>query len=795
MDAGRYPSRLNCLLLLVFLLAGAGTTSAQEFTPQEVTASERDVGKIVDPEFDELLGRFCWISEGSPSVAGDESLWIGYIDPRTGLFDPPGGSVVRVDFGDIVGVKSIGNGCEWVFTDVGAQIVYTKTTGSTLKDRVIARAAFTGGRWVAGLIEDAEATSAPIGSLDRGDPTPHIAYQGFTAPNTPGDNNRAIYVRALSDPTSERMIPTTDLLFSPGARWVPDADSVIFTRPMPRATEKGERQVFIYDTTNERLQQVTRTDTVKHSASMWAAPEYGGEKVVMALEDETFIGIYRRIDDDGDGIKTWTRVNIVDPPATGTYIWSPEATVVDNRSYIVMNNSTSDQQQSLDIPTEIWLAGIDPNEPFYRKISDDRELVRKDPELVVLPGDLPLIQYGDEADYTLTESLTTSVVGQVMAIGSSASSPAGGRNAMLVFELPPLDEGRVLSQANVGVQLLTSFSQSSMHADLWAVSISTDGVQPLAFLEADDDPDTSRVKIADDLLTAGTETASRVSLNTTQASALADYLMEFYNENPGYQGGARLHLRLNPDSDNGTASDGWTIASSNHHTETVPTLTLSVGGGQDVPGDTQDYSLTEDLQVVEFNQLLRIGSDSTAPEGAEGRNAILLFELPALSAEDVVSSAELSFIVGGNSATPGLNADLWALNIGPARYIRDYSEFNLDPSAGREKIADNILTESTPVNRSVSTNPGQSGALADYLMAFYQSHPLYQGGAYVYLRLNPDNDTGSSDAGWFIYSADNQVDLSPSLNLSVQSRDKVWVYISVGGVIHRLETGLGAPAE
>jgi hypothetical protein len=48
----------------------------------------------------------------------------------------------------------------------------------------------------------------------------------------------------------------------------------------------------------------------------------------------------------------------------------------------MVTSKTNDQQSLID-PTDIWLAGIDPNIPFYRQLSDSTIKVRKDPEVFV----------------------------------------------------------------------------------------------------------------------------------------------------------------------------------------------------------------------------------------------------------------------------------------------------------------------------------------------------------------------------------------------------------------------------
>ena len=355
-------------IIVFFLLPLPGRAEVDlNFVPNEVLVSDPTMGLrgIIDPEVDSLNSQFCWIDRRG-------SLWVGYIDPATGLFDPTNGRGRLIDT-DAVTVGEIGNGPEWVYTNVGPQIAYTKHVGPAV---ALARAYYQGGGvWTNHLLENGYFRLGPIGTLDRGDTTPKIAYQG---PNNGG--TRAIYVRDLTDASTEQMIPTTDMFRTPGARWIPGKNAAIFTRPMPSGT-LPPRQVFSYDMDLQQLEQLTFDTGNKIAVFMWQAPEYNDEYVFFALIGKKKLGLYRRLDQDGDGIAEWTRIQIIDPPSTGDYIWSPEPFVYQGKSYLMMVTSTSDDQKSLTVPSEIWLTDIDPVDPLYRKISDAREVNRKDPEI------------------------------------------------------------------------------------------------------------------------------------------------------------------------------------------------------------------------------------------------------------------------------------------------------------------------------------------------------------------------------------------------------------------------------
>lgn len=368
---------------VVFLGLGALVPPAHagvdlDFVPSEVLVSDPDMGLrgIIDPEFDSLGNRFCWVDRRG-------RMFVSSIDPNTGDFVPPTGQETLVDT-DVVTTGQIGNGPEWTFTDEGAEITYTKTVNGL---RVLARAWQTpSGRWRKENLEIGIFRSAPIGSLDRDDPTPMIAYQG---PKN-GAAFSPIYVRQFRDAATEQMIPTTDEFRTPGARWVEGEDAVVFTRPMPEG-ESPPRQIFKYDHFLQELTQLTFDSGNKIAAFMWRAPEYDNEMVLLALVGEKQLALYRFVFDIGSGSFRWVRSQIIDPPSEGDFIWSPEPFVYNGKTYITMVTSTTDDQKTLTVPSEIWMSDLDPVDPLYRRLSNDDEVNRKDPEVYISPTLGPVV--------------------------------------------------------------------------------------------------------------------------------------------------------------------------------------------------------------------------------------------------------------------------------------------------------------------------------------------------------------------------------------------------------------------
>jgi hypothetical protein len=340
---------------------------AAQSEPIEVRVSEAGA-TIRDPEIDQRKAQFVWYNP-TEGVGGE--VWIGKIDPVTGDFTPPSGKAIFVDMG---AAFIVGNGPEWVYTSIGPQIVYTKFDSENEDN--LARARSTDGcfTWTARFLRNGHLRHGPIGSSDPGDPFPRISYVA-TDPN----GNLVTMWRNLNDPSTEEIVPGSS---TPGGRWVPGRRALVLTEPMP----EGGRQAFMYDVDTKVLEQLTHDGGVKSAVFMWRAPEFNNAYVFLTLINETHIGIYGKI----NGV--WTRINTVKPPSIGNFLWSPEPFVHNGKSYIVMVTSTSSDQQSFEIPTDLWLAGIDRNAPFYRQLSDLSAKVRKDPEVFITQNG-PFIYY------------------------------------------------------------------------------------------------------------------------------------------------------------------------------------------------------------------------------------------------------------------------------------------------------------------------------------------------------------------------------------------------------------------
>lgn len=170
---------------------------------------------------------------------------------------------------------------------------------------------------------------------------------------------------------------------------------------------------------------------------------------------------------------------------------------------------------------------------------------------------------GDSADYTLTEGPPLEIVTGLDALNSGAFSPGGGCDAVFNFALPALPANQQLAKAQLEVS--TKRQYAMWDSDLWTLGIRDNSNPVLEFSESPSG-DPQVIKLQDAFLTDldggivdGSFIVTRVS--SSPASALTQYLQDYYDDNPSYSGGKFLFLRVNPSLDVGVNNQRYMIYS------------------------------------------------------------------------------------------------------------------------------------------------------------------------------------------------------------------------------------------
>ena len=174
------------------------------------------------------------------------------------------------------------------------------------------------------------------------------------------------------------------------------------------------------------------------------------------------------------------------------------------------------------------------------------------------------------------------------------------------------------------------------------------------------------------------------------------------------------------------------------------------------------------MTVATGFDLLACGANNGA-----GRNAVLVFELPALPAGQELRLAQLE-LTARKSFAKWWEADLWAIGIkGDASPILEYHATPTDPRPqGVRKLQDAIFDVSLPDTPTLVRSSLASG-LSAYLREFYQDNPDYAGGQYLFLRINPEKLDMSSEGneGYNVFAAGNSLgQAGPKLHFSFQSQ-------------------------
>lgn len=171
---------------------------------------------------------------------------------------------------------------------------------------------------------------------------------------------------------------------------------------------------------------------------------------------------------------------------------------------------------------------------------------------------------GDAADYVLAEGPPVAAIYgfDTLRVGSVSSS--GGRDAVLIFELPVLANGLEIALAELEVHVVRTFAQ--WDADLWVLGIK-DNTTPI--LEYSESPTgSSAVLKLEDAIFDYTTSNSGDIVQSNSLSGLTQYLQSFYARDPSYAGGKYLFLRLNSTADIGVNDQRYTVTAANHTTAT-----------------------------------------------------------------------------------------------------------------------------------------------------------------------------------------------------------------------------------
>ena len=349
-----------CIRISAFIavLTPCAIAAADTFTVNDRVISDPSIS-VVDQEVDQGGGRVVW-----QDLAGN--LWLAWLDPDTGAMKPRSGQGMLLDTG-LASMTQTLNGPEWAFGNGEANVVYSKIVNGQ-NHLGAARVNYSIGNWQSTILPASLSEMSVLGSpiTNTSDPA-RITYFKYDKQGL-----RHLAWRNVYDPSSEMILTDTT---TTSARWVEGEPAMVTT-----VSSGGYHQVAYIDATTGALTQLTFDPTDKFLPVMWWAPEYG-EYLLQTMVNTTDIGIYRNI----GGV--WTMINMLHAPTSKPYVHSPEPFTNNGQSYIFFVTADQLGQGGSFFgtpvgPTEIWIAGIDSQNPFYRRVDDPTQVVNKiDPEV------------------------------------------------------------------------------------------------------------------------------------------------------------------------------------------------------------------------------------------------------------------------------------------------------------------------------------------------------------------------------------------------------------------------------
>jgi hypothetical protein len=405
MGGGSCGNRLREACLAWVIAAGAaGPATAQTFAPEVQVGTHAMIDYEFDWGRDGVYCPTCNYGAGNARLTyidDSHNVWVGYVDVTTGNFLPSNGQAVLVDT-NAATAQEIGNGSEWMFSQRGSEIVYTRWTDGkphVMSNLNLGFARMGNGSWLGGPVSDSQERVLPIGSLTLSDQTPAQHFQSAT----PGSNEYSLYWRAVTPGSVEHPIPVTSTNPAMTRRWVLNTTNIIITAPAaPDSTGTVYDQVFLYHTKTGVLEQLTSDPVEKLWAWMWPAPEYGNENLFFVVVGGDHLNIYRDLP-AANGSSQWTVINSIAMPAATPTISSPEPFVLNGHSWIFFTLSSNPDLHDFSATSLVAMTGIVPGTSTFKQLTSDNNppRARRDPEYFITANG-PYIYYNRYIPATAT---------------------------------------------------------------------------------------------------------------------------------------------------------------------------------------------------------------------------------------------------------------------------------------------------------------------------------------------------------------------------------------------------------
>ena len=203
------PTSLPGRAVLAAVLAALSCFASAQTLPPEVQVGTR---AITDFEFDwGRDGVYCPSCNGGAGNArmayidNNHDLWVGNVDVLSGDLVPNTGQGVLVDNNATTALE-IGNGAEWMVSQRGSELVYTRWTDGqprTPDYLNLGYARMNAGTWLSGPVDNSQLGVLPVGTLDPNDAVPEANFQAYTTSGAP----QKLFWRVVSTGARNNPIP------------------------------------------------------------------------------------------------------------------------------------------------------------------------------------------------------------------------------------------------------------------------------------------------------------------------------------------------------------------------------------------------------------------------------------------------------------------------------------------------------------------------------------------------------------------------------------------------------------
>jgi predicted AlkP superfamily pyrophosphatase or phosphodiesterase len=334
--------------------------AADGFVPDAPFVGEAD-GSYIDPEF----------SAGASQVVfqdGQNRVWIGDMDPETGMFKTATGRDYLMDENITIifdrppqGRKFSTNGPEWTRDAKGHGVVYTKADEDGVMQQWMARLV-DGKSVVTQLTHNKRDSYGNMPSRFQDGKPPRIAYTY----DWPIWKAKAAWIFA-DKPDEPHDLDGFD--YNQMSMWSAVSPDFLFVK---RTDGAPHGQIARANADTGKVTVLTNDDGQKNDPGLFLAPEFGGEMLLVCNVDNRALGIYRDLKSP-DGF--WTRIATLALPADAPYkfISSVETIAAESGvggvSYFSL---LARENKDRNTAGSIWVLGLcsDEKNRFARRVDD-----------------------------------------------------------------------------------------------------------------------------------------------------------------------------------------------------------------------------------------------------------------------------------------------------------------------------------------------------------------------------------------------------------------------------------------